>query len=326
MEQMISSFSVLLLVNVLVEILYFQIARKFNIVDKPNERSSHNIVTIRGGGVVFPISFIITTLFFSEVDILFSLCLVTLSTASFVDDIVSLNSKVRLVIQMAAVIGLLYSTLTTQSWYIAIVFFILITGIINAYNFMDGINGITVLYSLVTLASIYWVKETVQGFLSEYLFMSILSSLMVFGFLNLRKKALCFSGDVGSISLAFIFCFLLIKMVLLTNFGWWILFLGIYGIDTVFTIICRIFRKESILQAHRSHFYQYLANEAGLTHIQVSLLYAIAQLSLNAIVIYSYYNNQMWPALISLFLFLSIYIIFRLRFEGYKRLFVTYLL
>lgn len=319
-------FFILVLLWFLMELGYFQIAKRFSIVDKPNARSSHHAITIRGGGIIFPVAILIGLLYNESSEWMAAVSLLLVAVLSFIDDIRHVDSKLRLVLQSIAV-GVILLLFSTQfSVLILICLFILITGVINAYNFMDGINGITVLYSLVTLGSLYWVQQKVALFTSEYLFITLSSSLLVFGYFNMRKKALCFSGDVGSVSLAFIFCFLLLKMSVVTNFGWWIFFLGIYGIDTVFTIVCRIFRKEPLMQAHRSHFYQYLANEAGWTHVQVSLLFAIAQLLFNFLVIYSYNSNQNWVVFAGLFGFLTIYIIFRLRLEGAKRLFSRYAL
>lgn len=307
-----------------IEWLYFRIARRFSIVDKPNARSSHHIETIRGGGIIFPIAMLGGILYEQPIQWILGLAIILIAVISFIDDIRHVESRLRLLLQSIAVGAMLYLFSSQFSIVLLFLLFIMITGVINAYNFMDGINGITVLYSMVTLGSIYWIHQDISGLQSEHLFTILGSSLLVFGFFNMRKKALCFSGDVGSVSLAFIFCFLLLKLSVLTNFGWWILFLGIYGIDTVFTIVCRIFRKEPLMQAHRSHFYQYLANEGGWTHIQVSLLYATSQLVFNIFIIYSYRIDQIWPAIAALFGFLVIYIIFRLRFEGRKRLFVTY--
>lgn len=307
-----------------IEWVYFKIAQKYSIVDRPNVRSSHHVVTIRGGGIIFPIAIIVGMFFERSSEWVYISSLFLIATLSFVDDIRHVDSKLRLFLQGIAVIGILYAFSSDFSIIIFLLLFILIVGAINAYNFMDGINGITVLYSLITIGSMYWVQQQIPKFLSEELFITLSTSIIVFGFFNVRKKAVCFSGDVGSVSLAFIFCFLLVKMVLLTDFVWWILFLGIYGIDTVFTIICRIFRREQLLQAHRSHFYQFLANETGLSHIEVSILYAIAQLILNVCVVYSYTTGQIWIGLIGLLVFIIIYAIFRLQFEGHKRLFVTY--
>lgn len=307
-----------------IEWFYFGIAKRFSIVDKPNARSSHDIVTIRGGGIIFPLAILVGLLYEQPIQWILIASLLLIAILSFIDDTSHVDSKIRLVLQSVAVGSIMYLVAPQFSLLLLLCLFILITGVINAYNFMDGINGITVLYSLVTLGSIYWVQQSIPAFLSDYLFIALLTALLVFGFFNVRKKAACFSGDVGSVSLAFIFCFLLLKMSIVTDFGWWILFLSVYGVDTVFTIVCRIFRKEPLMQAHRSHFYQYLANEAGWTHIQVSILFAIVQLVLNISVVYSYTTGEIWVSLAALFAFLIIYTIFRLRLEGHKRLFVTY--
>lgn len=306
------------------EFIYFKIAEHYAIVDKPNARSSHQHITIRGGGIIFPIAVLIGLPWGSLTDITLGISLLLIALLSFADDIRNIDSKLRLLIQSVTVAGMLLSVSDSFSWGWLFILFVLVTGIINAYNFMDGINGITVLYSLVTLTSIYVVSRYVGSAIPDLLFLSLFTSLFVFAFFNLRAKAKCFSGDVGAVTLAFIFCYLILTLSVTTGFGWWILFLGVYGIDAVFTIVCRIFRKESLLQAHRSHFYQYLANEAGWSHIKVSLLFALIQLVLNMVVIYSYFNQTEWVAIVTLFGFLSIYSIFRLRLEGHKRLFDSY--
>lgn len=306
------------------EFVYFKIAEHYAIVDKPNARSSHQHITIRGGGIIFPIAILIGLPLGSFTDIILGISLLLIALLSFADDIRNIDSKLRLLIQSVAVAGMLLSVYENFSWVWLVILFVLVTGIINAYNFMDGINGITVLYSLVTLTSIYIVNRCVGSAIPDLLFLSLFTSLLVFAFFNLRKKAKCFSGDVGAVTLAFIFCYLILTLSVATGTGWWILFLGIYGIDAVFTIVCRIFRKESLLGAHRSHFYQYLANEAGWSHIKVSLLFAFAQLILNLAVIYAYFKQAEWVAVATLFGFLTIYSIFRLRLEGRKRLFDSY--
>lgn len=306
------------------EFFYFKLAQRHSIVDKPNARSSHQHITIRGGGIIFPIAILIGLSYESIGVIVMGISLLAIAILSFADDVKNIDSKFRLLVQSMAVAGLLFSVYDTFSWFWLLVLFVLVTGIINAYNFMDGINGITVLYSLVTLTSIYAVSRYVSNAIPDFLFLSLFTALLVFAFFNLRKKAKCFSGDVGAVTLAFIFCYLILTLSVATGSGWWILFLGVYGIDAVFTIVCRIFRKESLLEAHRSHFYQYLANEAEWTHLKVSLLFAFAQLILNLAVIYAYFKQTEWVAAATLFGFLTIYSIFRLRLEGSRRLFHSY--
>lgn len=312
------------IVFLLLELLYFVIATKQNIVDKPNNRSSHQYITIRGGGIIFPIASVIFLPFSSLNELLLIGSLLLISVLSFVDDIKSVDSKIRLVIQSIAVIGLLYSFIGVLSVGWLLVFFVIITGVINAYNFMDGINGVTALYSIVTIASLFWISEQVQFLQNSLFFLSILAALTIFSFFNLRKRAKCFAGDVGSVSLAFIICFLVVSLIISTSFPYWILLLSVYGIDTVFTIFCRILRKEPLMKAHRSHFYQYLTNEAGWDHWIVSLLYAGVQAIVDILLIYAYLSQLYLLPIVALFVILIIYVIFRLRFEGKRRLFATY--
>lgn len=189
---------------------------------------------------------------------------------------------------------------------------------------MDGINGITALYSIVVLSSLFWVNNNIVQLMPEVFFVSVLSALLVFSFFNVRYKAKCFAGDVGSVSIAFIICFLLVSLFSKTQNFVWLLFLSVYGIDTVFTICCRLIRKEPIFKAHRSHFYQYLVNEAGYNHVTVSSLYAGVQLLFNIFIIFSYKINDLLPVFVSLFVILIIYTIFRFCLEGKHRLFNAY--
>lgn len=322
---MVSSCVLLLVLYMIFELVYFRVAGKYNIIDKPNHRSSHVSVTIRGGGIIFPISFLLPLVVSVYNDWIFiSVGLVAISLISFFDDVITLNNKIRLLTQSMSVALLLWEAPDFSHVILLVSLFIVITGIINAYNFMDGINGITALYSIVTIGTLFWVSSSLVTIIPDIFFISLLASLLVFSYFNVRKKAKCFAGDVGSVSMAFIVCFLLLSLSIKTGSFIWILFLGIYGIDTVFTIICRLSRKESIFKAHRSHFYQFLANEYGLNPLVVSFGYAFSQLLLNCAVIFAYKADKLLIAGAGLFAFLLIYTIFRLRFEGRYRLFTTY--
>lgn len=322
---MVSSGVLLLVLYAIFELVYFRVADKYNIIDKPNHRSSHQAVTIRGGGIIFPISFLLPLVVSVYKGWIFiSFGLFAISLISFLDDIITLNNKVRLLIQSFSVALLLHEVTNFSHILLLLSLFIVITGIINAYNFMDGINGITALYSIVTIGTLFWLSHSFVTIIPDIFFISLLASLLVFSFFNIRKKAKCFAGDVGSVSMAFIICFLLLSLSAKTGSFVWILFLGVYGIDTVFTIICRLSRKEPIFKAHRSHFYQFLANEQKLNPLVISFGYALAQLILNMVVITAYQTDNLLIAIAGLFGFLTIYTIFRLRFEGRYRLFTAY--
>jgi UDP-N-acetylmuramyl pentapeptide phosphotransferase/UDP-N-acetylglucosamine-1-phosphate transferase len=109
---------------------------------------------------------------------------------------------------------------------------------------------------------------------------------LVFGLFNVRKKAKTFAGDVGSISMALFLGYFMIKTIIDSGQLGYILFFCVYGIDAIITIINRLIKKENIFQPHRSHLYQYLANEMGYSHILVAFIYAGLQIIINALVIY----------------------------------------
>jgi UDP-N-acetylmuramyl pentapeptide phosphotransferase/UDP-N-acetylglucosamine-1-phosphate transferase len=152
---------------------------------------------------------------------------------------------------------------------------------------MDGINGITGAYSLITILSLHFINEYHIPFVkNEWLIVSAMA-LLVFNFFNFRKKAKCFAGDVGSVSMAFIIIFFLLQLILKTGDLKYIGFLLIYGIDSISTILFRLIRRENIFEAHRSHFYQHLANVKGWQHLWISSLYMIVQLIVNLLIFYS---------------------------------------
>jgi UDP-GlcNAc:undecaprenyl-phosphate GlcNAc-1-phosphate transferase len=269
-------------------LFYFRLAVQFKIIDRPNQRSSHSRITIRGGGIIFPIALLLQALFSRFEYPLFTSGLLLISTVSFYDDMRPLSNKIRLLIHLIAVSLLFMQTdLLTYPVWIIILVYILVIGTINAYNFMDGINGINGAYSLITILSLCFINENHNSFVqSEWLNITALS-LLVFNFFNFRKKAKCFAGDVGSVSMAFIIIFFLLQLILKTGDLKYIGFLLIYGIDSISTILFRLIRKENIFEAHRTHFYQYLTNVKSLPHLVVSALYMIVQLIVNLLIFYS---------------------------------------
>ena len=266
-----------------IELIYFKIADKYNIIDKPNSRSSHTSITLRGGGIIFPIAISIA-FFLGYVSWTVTLAVVLVAVVSFIDDIKPLSQLPRFVSHVIAV-GLVFYDLNLFSesiWLLPIVFVLLI-GWVNAFNFMDGINGITVLYALTAIVSFSFLPIN-EASLPLLITMGL--SCFVFGIFNVRKKAKTFAGDVGSISMALFLGYFMIKTIIDSGQFGYILFFSVYGIDAVITIINRIKKKENIFQPHRSHLYQYLANEMGYSHILVAFIYAGLQLGINAFVIY----------------------------------------
>ena len=309
-------YSLIFLLLFILELAYFQLADRYNIIDKPNQRSLHTQTTIRGGGIIFPIAIIIY-FFYSNLEYPYFIAgLLIISIISFLDDIYTIPNRYRVVIQFLSIFLLLYEiTIFNQIGFWIFLLMIVLVGIINAYNFMDGINGITGGYSLINLLSLLLVNTYFTKFIENDFIIFIILGVVVFNFFNFRKRAKCFAGDIGSISIAFIIIFLLIKLILQTNQYIYILFLTLYGIDTVFTLIVRIWLKENIFKAHNKHFFQLLVNKFGFSHLQVSLLYLFVQLIINLFVIFviASMGNVLFNSIALLAIFSYIYIYLRIR-------------
>ena len=271
-------YIIVLVLLFLTELFYFKLANKFNIIDKPNERSSHRKVTLRGGGIIFYFGALVYFLANHWEYPWFIVALTLITFISFVDDIRSTSQSLRLVFHFAAMVLMFYQwDLFSLSWWWIIVALIICTGIINAYNFMDGINGITGGYSLVILVTLTYINAKIVPFTEPALINTVLCSVLVFCFFNFRKKAKCFAGDVGSVSIAFILLFLIGRLIIKTEDFSWIILLSVYGVDTVLTIIHRLILHENIGLPHRKHMYQLMANELKMSHVMVSFIYMVVQ-------------------------------------------------
>jgi UDP-N-acetylmuramyl pentapeptide phosphotransferase/UDP-N-acetylglucosamine-1-phosphate transferase len=282
-------YLVILVLLFLAELFYFKLADRCNIIDKPNERSSHTKVTLRGGGIIFYFGALAYFLTNHWEYPWFMVALTLITFISFVDDIRSTSQGLRLVFHFSAMALMFYQWgLFSLSWWWIIVALIICTGIINAYNFMDGINGITGGYSLVVLVALAYINAEITAFIEPALINTVLCSVLVFCFFNFRKKAKCFAGDVGSVSIAFILLFLIGKLILTTGDFSWIILLSVYGVDSVLTIIHRLMLHENIGLPHRKHMYQLMANELKIPHVVVALIYMVAQ----AVIIMGYISCQ----------------------------------
>ncbi len=322
---------------VIAELFYFRIADKFNIIDKPNGRSSHTKVVIRGGGIIFLISLWVWSIWqwvgapdqVGPASYPWLLAAVTLAAGvSFIDDIYSLPDSVRLVAQFAAMfmvfqqIGMLHWSM----WWMVLLGLVVCVGATNIYNFMDGINGITAAYSLAVLFPLlllnrmpeFAVQEGV-GFVSQSLIVVTILSVLVFSIFNFRpkNKAKCFAGDVGSVGIAFILLFLIGCLIMKTNDITWLAFLLVYGVDGCCTIIHRIMLHEKLGEAHRKHAFQIMANELKMSHVTVSLIYFALQLAISLVMIYLIPNTALthWIYLIGVTLALALaYVLFMKKY------------
>ena len=307
-------YIIILVLLFVAELFYFRVADKCNIIDKPNERSSHSRITLRGGGIIFYFGALAYFLSNHWEYPWFMLALTLITFISFVDDIRSTSQGLRLVFHFTAMALMFYQWgLFSLSWWWIIIALIICTGIINAYNFMDGINGITGGYSLVILGALAYINSEITTFVEPALINTVLCSVLVFCFFNFRKKAKCFAGDVGSVSIAFILLFLIGKLIIKTEDFSWIILLSIYGVDSVLTIIHRLMLHENIGLPHRKHMYQLMANELKIPHVGVSLIYMGAQ----ALVILGYFcfvRYGYWYLLGIIVLLSGIYVLFMRRY------------
>ncbi len=303
-------YIVITILLILLELAYFRVADRFNIIDKPNLRSSHTSITLRGGGIVFLFGAWIYAAFFGLDYGWFLLGLTLIGLVSFIDDIHSLPDSARLVVQFVAMFLMFhqFGILNWHDWWVVLIALIVCVGITNAYNFMDGINGITGGYSLAVLAPLIYLNQSLNFIDMPFLYMTGLS-LLVFCFFNFRKKAKCFAGDVGSITIAFILLFALGKLILQTGDFSYIIFLAVYGADTILTICHRIQLHENLGEAHRKHAYQIMANELKIPHVQVSLLYMAVQFTISFGMIFCPNNHYIYIGMTIILLMIA-YLIF----------------
>jgi len=266
---------------------YFRIADRYDIIDRPNERSSHTRVTIRGGGIVFYLGALAWFVWSGASYPYFFAGLTFITLISFLDDVFTLSNRTRISIHLLSVVLLFLEVqLFEYPWWALLVALVLVIGTINAYNFMDGINGITAMYSFAVLL-LLWLANRDIGFVDDRLLYCTAVANGVFAFFNFRQRAKCFAGDVGSVGMSFILIFATLSLILTTGKATYILFFAVYGVDSVMTIIYRLFRRENIFKAHRTHLYQYLANEARGNKLVISICYGILQVGVGLLVMVS---------------------------------------
>ena len=290
------------IILIVAAILYFKVALHFKIIDNPNQRSSHTVPTIRGGGVLFLFAAVLF-FFWNNFTYPYLITAMLLSgIISFIDDIITIKNRLKFGLHVVSVLLIfkecgLFSTISPL-YLIAVG--IVVIGTINAYNFMDGINGITGLYSIAIILPLFLTEQN-EKLRSLELFLIL--GLLVFNYFNVRKKAKCFAGDVGSISIAIAVVFLLILRIQQAESFVFIGLLSVYGIDTVFTILQRLYQKENIFKPHRKHLFQYYCNEKKIPHVLVSIVYAALQFFISMAIVFGFVN---YLTLVILLIVLSI--------------------
>ncbi len=310
------------------ELIYFKIADHFNIIDKPNERSSHSSIVLRGGGIIFSLSMVAWAVMMGVQgqwqvvsDYLPFLCgLLLVAGVSFWDDVRSLPDSVRLVVQFTAMALMFWSMgiMHWNMWWIVLIALIVCVGATNVINFMDGINGITAGYALAVLVPLVLLNKDL-GFVDPSFLVVAILGVLVFCIFNFRPKgkAKCFAGDVGSIAIAFIMLFAIGRLVVQTQDVTYLIFLLVYGVDGCLTICHRILLHENLGEAHRKHAYQLMANELKIGHVKVSLLYMAMQLVVSLGFIYLCPDSVAahWGYLVGATLVLAVvYVLFKKKY------------
>ena len=313
-------YGIIFVILIALELVYFKIADTFNIIDKPNERSSHSTIVLRGGGIIFLFSLWIWSVFLSFPYIWFLLAVTLVAGVSFIDDIRSLPDFVRLVAQFIAMAMMFYQLdiLHLDMWRIVILALIVCVGASNVINFMDGVNGITGAYAMASLIPLALLNNTMD-FVEQSLIVTVVLADIVFCFFNFRQKGKtkCFAGDVGSIGIAYILLFLIGNLVLATGDVTFLIFLLVYGVDGCLTIVHRILLHENLGEAHRKHVYQLMANELKIGHVKVSSFYALLQLVISLGFVYLCPDTVVahWIYLISAIIVLAlIYVLFKKKY------------
>lgn len=299
------------------ELLYFRIARRYLIGDKVTKRSSHHEYKLTGGGIIFIIAAFIYYLWYGKAINLMLIGAIVLATISFIDDIKNTSPILRLVIH-SIIIFATFSYIIKWG-YIDIFIVVLVCGVgfINAYNFMDGINGITAGYSLVTLSTLLYCFNGLPNAHTTFIITLIIATL-IFAFFNFRKNAICFAGDVGSITMGYFILYLIIELIWAKADATCIVFVMVYGIDTVYTIFQRLFIGENIFTPHRHHLYQVLANQWKISHHIISIYYTGFQLLIN-IIYFTIPHDYKWTYVILIIMLLSsIYFLTKRSIRSYR--------
>ncbi len=296
--------AVILLVT---ELLYFRVARHFGIFDMPSVRSSHQSDVLRGGGIIVPLAMFLwaTLLELMDANVVvishwpFFTGLLLIAITGFIDDVRSLPATLRLIVMFITVSLMLGQVMMENGgievdhWFnwvvLSLLGLIVFVGAVNIINFMDGINGITALYSLAVLIPLLIQNNRVDVpfTANSYLWVAALA-VLVFGLFNIRPKgrAICFAGDVGSLSIGFVLLFALFRLIRQTGDVTWLVLMVVYWVDGGLTIVHRLMLHENIIEAHRKHAYQLMANELKMDHRVVAVLYMAMQLVISVVAIY----------------------------------------
>jgi UDP-N-acetylmuramyl pentapeptide phosphotransferase/UDP-N-acetylglucosamine-1-phosphate transferase len=278
-------------------VLFLKLARMYGLHDHPGGRSSHWKPTVTGMGLIVALS-LITYLFWHPYQLpeYFVAGFFIISAVSFLDDLFFLKHSFRLLVQMLTMAMLMaqmpFHSFGAEVIPIYLASFIFGIGVLNAYNFMDGVNGMLTLHALLVFSGLYYLNQHItdmQGnaipFTDSNFILSIIIPLAIFGFFNIRRSAIAFMGDVGSISIAFITVFLIYSLIFKTGNYMYLLMFSVFGADAALTVCYKLLLGENIFVPHRDFLFKKLVHIGKWSHLKVSFWYFAVQAIINLIVI-----------------------------------------
>lgn len=251
-------------------------ADSLGLVDIPNERSSHHLPTPRGGGLAIILTFFGALFYFySEIDsgLFWALCMaLPIALIGFIDDLHPLSARLRISVQLVSAVGALwflggiqkfhFGSVEISGIWLNAVAVLIIVWLSNLYNFLDGLDGYAASQGLFVALGAFllfnhigllWLASAIAGFL-------------LFNW----HKASIFMGDVGSMTLGFIFAVWMLYDAPTVHFSGWIILLSLFWFDATVTLLRRWRKKENLTKAHKKHMYQRL-HQSGFSHADVVL-------------------------------------------------------
>lgn len=278
-------YIITILALVAFELLYFKVAMRLHIVDRPNNRSSHRRVALLGAGILFYFAILFYSCTHAFPYLHFFIGATLLAVVSFADDLRPLPAWLRMLVQFGAVAAMLWAALPTLHVWQILLTVILFVLVLNVYNFMDGINGMLAAYSVVAVGTFTFIELFMQHYIDIDFLATILIALLIFGFFNFRTNARCFSGDVGSVVMGLTVLFIITRYDLaLPDNGEnvsFLCFIIVFLADGLLTIAKRFLTGKNIFEPHREHLYETLACDLHVPHLRVASFYALLQLAIN---------------------------------------------
>jgi len=295
----------LIIILFLLEYIYIRLARKHNIFDTENERSSHSGNTIIGGGIIFLLAFLIYSIFFNFPYPNFLIGAFILALVSFIDDLSYVKYSYRLLSHLVALTLILpYLELSSHGYFFILAIVILGVGVLNSFNFVDGINGMLGATSLIILLSLLYINLSLN-FIDTNFIIAIIIAVAVFLFFNFRTNPVCFAGDVGSIVIGYFIFIIIVNLCFFTSDYYYLIMISIPGAEAGLTLLFRILNNQNILMPHRTFLFHFLVHEAKLSHLAVSAIYALIQLLLCILVLATF----KWDPIVKLIIFTSVILI-----------------